>query len=192
MYDYMLEEMADAISKDLHVDNAAALHTLAAYWRDKIAHVWQVDDVLEVACRAGKPIISEDAAWVLQNVFRDHDSGIGINWMCLIVEIEGYHLNFARLPEFMYTQVHGVFKVWREHDPIAHQFGIFPNKVDGNFVPALDFARALAREQTGQAVLLACESSAGNETKPWLVIEHQENGELSIMESEVPNHVPMD
>lgn len=192
MYDYMLEEMADAISKDLHVDNAEALRVLAAYWRDKIAHVWQVDDMLETARRIGKPITRADAAGLLHNVFKDHDSDIGINWVCLILEIEGYHLNFARLPEAIYAQIHGVFKVWREHDSVAHQFGFFPNKVDGNFIPALEFARALAREQAGKAVLLGCESSAGRDTKTWLVIEQQENGNLSITESEVLNHVSMD
>jgi len=192
MYDYMLEEMADAISKDLHVDNAAALRVLAVYWQDKIAHVWQVDDMLETARRTGKPITRTDAAELLYNVFKDHSSDIGINWVCLILEIDSYRLNFARLSESTYTQIHGVFKVWREHDTVAHQFGIFPNQVDGNFVPALEFARALAREQTGKAVLLACESSAGSDTKPWLVIEQQENGELSMTESEVLNHVSMD
>lgn len=192
MYDYMLEEMADAISKDLHVDNAAALRVLAAYWQDKIAHVWQVDDLLETAHRAGKPITRADAAELLHNVFDRHDSNLGISWTCLEVEIEGYQLDFASLPAEKCGEIHGVFKVWREHDPIAHQFGMFPNQVEGNFIPALDFARALAREQTGRAVLLGCESSAGDETKPWLVIEQQENGALSTTESEVLNHGSMD
>lgn len=192
MYDYMLEEMADAISKDLHVDNAAALRVLAAYWRDKIADVWQVDDMLEAARRTGTPITRTDAAGLLHNVFDMHDSSLGIRWDCLDVEIQGYRLGFASLPAEKHAEIHGVFKVWREHDPIAHQFGMFPNQVDGNFIPALEFARALAREQTGKAVLLGCESSAGNDTKTWLVIEQQENAGLSITESEVLNHVSMD
>ena len=56
MYDYILEEMADAISKELHLDNAEVLSILGRYWKDKIAHVWQVEDVFESARRSGKPI----------------------------------------------------------------------------------------------------------------------------------------
>ena len=50
MYDHFLEEMADAIAKELHIDNNDVLSILSRYWQDKIAHVWQVEDVLE--CRA--------------------------------------------------------------------------------------------------------------------------------------------
>jgi len=200
MYDYLLEEMADAVSNQLHVENAAVLRILTDYWQDKIAHVWQADDMLEAARKAGKPITRADAAGLIHNVFDMHDSSIGINWTCLEVEIETYHLNFASLPVETYGEIHGVFKVWREHDPasqmwgfpIAHQFGIFPNKVDGNFPVALDFAKALAREHSGQAVLLACESSAGDETSPWLTIQQDENETISITESEVMNHVQLD
>ncbi len=189
MYDYILEEMADAVSQQLHVENAAVLRILTDYWRDKIAHVWEVDDMLEAARKAGKPITRADAAGLIHNVFDMHDSSIGINWTCLEVEIEDYHLNFASLPAETYVEVHGVFKVWREHDPIAHQFGVFPNKVDGNFPVALDFAKALAREHSGQAVLLSCESCAGDETSPWLILQQDENETISITESEVMNHV---
>jgi hypothetical protein len=192
MYDYLLEEMASAISQQLHVENATVLRILADYWRDKIAHVWQADDMLEAARKAGKPITRADAADLIHNVFDMHDSSIGINWTCLDVEIEDYRLNFASLPAETYGEIHGVFKVWREHNPIAHQFGIFPNRVDGNFPVALDFAKALAQEHSGQAVLLSCESSAGEETMPWLIVQQEENETISITESEVINHVRLD
>ncbi len=185
MYDYMLEEMADALSQQLRVDNAAVLGILSAYWRDKIAHVWEVDDLLEVARKKGKPITRTDAAELFWQVFDQLDSEIGINWTCLEVEIESYRLSFASLEADKYGEVHGVFKVWREHDPIAHQFGLVPNRVEGNVQPALDFARALARERSGQAVLLRCESGAGVETNPWLIIQQEENEAISITESEV-------
>ena len=107
MYDYMLEEMADAVSQQLHVENAAVLRILAAYWQDKIAHVWSVDDMLETARKAGKPITRKDAIELLMQVFDGHDSSIGINWTCLEVEVETYHLNFASLPAETYGEVHG-------------------------------------------------------------------------------------
>jgi hypothetical protein len=192
MYDYMLVEMAEAISAKCAAPLEDVKSALAAYWQDKIAHVWQVSDVLEVARRAGKPITADDAQELLEQAFDSHDSSLGITWTTLECALEDYHLDFASLPAEKYAEIHGVFKIWRKRESIAHQFGMFPNRVDGNFIPSLDFARALAREQTEQAVLLGCESSEGGETKPWLVIEQQEYGELSITESEVMNHVSMD
>jgi hypothetical protein len=191
MYDYMLEEMADAVSQQLHVENAAVLRILTDYWRDKIAHVWSVDDMLEAACKAGKPILREDAIELLMQVFDEHDSSIGINWGCLETAMEDYRLDFAGLDADKYGGIHGVFKVWREGQLIAHQFGLFPNQAGGNFIPALDFAKAQAREHPEHAVLLSCESSAGEETGPWLIMQLGEN-EVSITESEVLNHVRMD
>ena len=45
------------------------------------------------------------------------------------------------LPEDQYNEVHGVFKVWRKGNLIAHQFGMFPDKMDGNLPEALAFAK---------------------------------------------------
>ena len=52
MYDHILEEMADAIAFELNVTSNNVLGVLNCYWQDKIAHVWQVDDMLESARRA--------------------------------------------------------------------------------------------------------------------------------------------
>ncbi len=62
MYDHILEEMADAIALELNVTSNNVLCVLNQYWQDKIAHVWGVDDMLESARRAGKPITRNDAA----------------------------------------------------------------------------------------------------------------------------------
>jgi hypothetical protein len=192
MYNYMLVEMAEAVSKKCNVCVTDALSALTGYWQDKIAHVWQVEDLLETACQAGKPITCQAALELLKSVFDDHDSALGITWQTLEVALNDYRLSFADLTAETYSEVHGVFKVWREHDPIAHQFGVFPNRVAGNFPPALDFARALAREHSGVAVLVSCESSTREETRPWLIIRQEDNKSISILESEVMNHVPME
>jgi len=42
MNDYMLEEMAETIAKELSVDHKDVLPILHRYWADKIAPVWQV------------------------------------------------------------------------------------------------------------------------------------------------------
>lgn len=192
MYDFMLLEMAEAISIKCGTRIDDAMNALIGYWQDKIAHVWQVGDMLETARRAGKPITRTDAIELLKSVFDNHDSSLGITWQTLDVALEDYHLEFASLPAEKYGEVHGVFNVWREHNPVAHQFGVFPNKVDGYFLTALEFAQALAREHSGQTVFVGCESSAGEDAKPWLILQQEENETISITESEVLNHVRMD
>lgn len=181
MYDYMIEEMADAIAKELHVDNNDALRVLHQYWQDKIADVWQVDQMLECACDAGKPITRADAAELLHNVFEDYDSELGINWMTLGIEVQEYHLSLKRLPPDQYNEVHGVFKVWREGNPISHQFGLFPNQVDGNFPKALEFAKSMADETPGVPIFIGCEPRRSEDVEPWLSVL-RENDELRVSE----------
>lgn len=185
MYDHFLEEMADAIAKELHIDNNDVLSILSRYWQDKIAHVWQVEDVLECAHRAEKPITHADAQAILQQVFDHLDSDMGISWMTLDVALEDYHLDFNTLVPETYNQVLGVFEVWRKFDAVSVQFGLFPNQVKGNLPEALEFAKQLARKVPGVPVHLGCERYASEETEPWLTIlcESAET-EPSIEESE--------
>lgn len=170
MYDYMLEEMAEAIAREFRLDNNDVLSILNRYWQDKIAHVWQVEDVLEAAHRAEKPITREDALTILQQVFHGLDSELGITWLTVDVALEEYSLDFNTLTPEAYSQVAGVFEVWRKYDAVSVQFGLFPNQVDGNLPEALDFARQLARKVPGVPVHLGCERYASEETEPWLTI----------------------
>jgi hypothetical protein len=182
MYDYMLEEMAEAIAKELHVDHNDVLGILNFYWQDKIAHVWQVDDMLECARNAGKPITRADAVELLQNIFEDHDSDQGITWLNLELEFQEYHLSFERLPADQYNEVHGVFKVWQEGNPIAHQFGLFPDEVTGNLPKALEFAKSMADEMPNVPVLIGCERPHSDEAEPWLSVL-REKDEMQVSES---------
>lgn len=170
MYDYILEEMADAISKELRVDNADVLSILGCYWQDKIAHVWQMEDVFESAQRAGKPITREDAVELLQKVFDHLDSDLGITWMTLDVALEDYKIDFRSLPIDQHPNVHGVFKVWLQSDPSAHQFGTYPQKADGNLPAALAFAKELAKKNLGLSVFVGCEPCHYGEAEPWLTV----------------------
>ncbi|HPO87258.1 MAG TPA: hypothetical protein PLN86_15560 [Candidatus Hydrogenedentes bacterium] len=178
MYDYMLEEMAEAIGRECHVDHNEVLRILGRYWQDKIAHVWQVEDVLEAAHRAEKPITREDAQSILQEVFHELDSGMGITWLTLDVALEEYELDFPQLTPETLKQVVGVFEVWRLHDPISTQFGLFPDQVDGNLPEALEYAKQMARNVPGVLVFLGCERYASEVNEPWLtflaVDEHSE------------------
>ncbi|MEP0805616.1 MAG: hypothetical protein HRF47_09010 [Chloroflexota bacterium] len=185
MYDYMIEEMADAIAKELRVDNNDALHVLYQFWEDKIAHVWQVDDVLECAMNAGKPITRADALELLQNIFEDLDSELGITWTTLEVELQEYRLNWKRLPVDQYTEVIGVFKVWRQGNPVAQQVGLFPDCIRGNLPKAIALARSMADEKPGAPILIGCEPRQSDKVEPWLEVIRVEEG-AQIEEKEKP------
>lgn len=186
MYDYMLEEMAEAIAKEFHLDNNEVLRVLSRYWQDKIAHVWQVEDVLEAAHRAEKPITRDDALTILQQVFHGLDSELGITWLTVDVALEEYSLDFNTLRPEAYSQVAGVFEVWRKYDAVSVQFGLFPNQMDGNLPDALEFAKHLARSVPGVPVHLGCERYASEVTEPWLtIILNEGESEPTIRKSEV-------
>ena len=170
MYNYILEEMAEAIAREFRLDNNDVLGVLSRYWQDKIAHVWQVEDVLEAAHRAEKPITREDALTILQQVFHGLDSELGITWLTVDVALEEYSLDFNTLTPEAYDQVAGVFEVWRKFDAVSVQFGLFPNQMDGNLPDALEFAKHLARKVPGVPVHLGCERYASEETESWLTI----------------------
>lgn len=183
MYDYMIEEMADAIAKELRVDNNDALRVLHQFWEDKIAHVWQVDDVLECAMNTGKPITRADALELLQNIFDDLDSELGITWTTLEVELQEYRLNWKRLPVDQYNEVIGVFKVWRQGNPVAHQVGLFPDRIQGNLPKAVALAKAMADEKPDEPILIGCEPHQSDEIKPWLeVMRSKEITQIREME----------
>jgi hypothetical protein len=182
MYEYILEEMADAISKELRVDNAEVLSILGRYWQDRIAHVWQVDDVFESARRAGKPITREDATEVLQEVFDHLDSDLGITWMTLDIALEDYKIDLRSLPVDQHCNVHGVFKVWCQGDPSFHQFGTYPQKADGNLPAALAFAKELAQKNLGVLVFVGCEPCHHGEAELWLTITLKDGESEPIIE----------
>ena len=107
MHTYMLEEMADALSNELHIQSSDALAILSRYWEDKIAPVWSVDDVYECAHRSETPITRELAIEVLERAFDKHDAEYGISWVTLDVTLEDYSLDFNDLSPEQYNEVHG-------------------------------------------------------------------------------------
>lgn len=171
MNDILLEEMADALAADLHLDPNRILPTLARYWQDKIAHVWRVEDLLHLACASGRPITRADALALLQSVFERLDPDLGLPRAELEVELQEYHLAFHALPPGRHAEVLGVFSVWPQGAPIAHQFGLHPHQVEGHLPAALDFARQLADALPGVPILLGGQPSQGGHPRPWLAIQ---------------------
>ena len=182
MNDYILEEMAETIAKELPVDHNDVLRILHRYWMDKIAAVWHADEVLGTALNVGKPIIREDAQEMLKDIFEGHDAELGITWTTLEVALQDYHLNWKRLPEDRYHEVQGVFKVWRKGNLIAHQVGLFPDRIHGNLPKALTLAKSLADETPGVPILIGCEPRHSDDVEPWLSVTREED--LLIEESE--------
>ncbi len=185
MNDYVLEEMADAISTELHVPNGDVLHILHEYWQDKIAPVWQVDDLLQTALNAGIPITKEDAVAVLNDLFEGHDAELGITWITLEVALQEYQLNWKLLPEDRYGEVQGVFKVWRKGSPVAFQVGLSPDDIRGNLPKALSLAKSLADQMPGVPVLIGCEPRDSEEVEPWLSVI-REDDETQVEETCTP------
>ncbi len=176
MNDHVIEEMAETIAKELHVDHNDVLHVLHRYWEDKIAPVWQVDDLLETALNIGKPITKQDAVDLLKDLFEGHDAELGITWTTLEVALQEYYLDWKRLPEDRYADVQGVFKVWRKGSPIAFLVGLFPDHIHGNLPKALALAKSLADQTPGTPILIGCEMRTSEDVDPWLSVTREVEG----------------
>jgi len=185
MNDHVIEEMASAISTELHIPNEDVLRILHHFWQDKIAPIWQVDDLLETALNAGIPITKDDAVAVLKDLFEGHDAELGITWATLEVALQEYHLNFNQLSEDRYPDVYGVFKVWRKGTLIAHQVGLFPDHIHGNLPKAIALAKSLADETPNVPILVGCEPRHSEEIEPWLSVIREEDC-IHVGESEKP------
>jgi len=183
MNDHVIEEMADAIAKELRVPNEDVLRILHHYWQDKIAPLWQVGDLLETALNVGKPITKVDAIDVLKDLFEGHDAELGITWTTLEVALQEYRLDWKRLPEERYPNVQGVFKVWRKGNLIAHQVGLFPDHIHGNLPKAITLAKSLADETPNVPILIDCEPRHSEEVEPWLSVTREEDC-IHVEESE--------
>jgi hypothetical protein len=183
MNDHVIEEMADAISSELHVPNEDVLRILHGYWQDKVAPLWQVGDLLGAALKAGVPITKEDAVEVLKDLFEGHDPELGITWITLEVALQEYHLDWKRLPEERYADVQGVFKVWRKGSPIAFQVGLIPDDIRGNLPKAITLAKSLADQIPNVPILIGCEPRHSEEVEPWLSVVREETGtEVQVSE----------
>ena len=177
MNDILLEEMADTLAAELHLDPNSILSVLARFWQDRIAHVWQVDDLLELACAQGRPITRADALDLLHSVFEHHDPAHGLPRADLEVELQEYHLAFHALPPERHAEVLGVLSVWAQGAPIAHQFGVHPNQAEGHLPAALVLARELADALPGVPILLGGQPASGDPPRPWLAIQRVDTQE---------------
>jgi hypothetical protein len=188
MYDYMLDEMALAVSRKCHADLHQVMAALCEYWQDKIAHVWEVADLLECAARAGKPITRADAGCLLDQIFDHLDSELGITWLTLEVALEDYQLDFKALPQGDYNQVSGLFRAWRQGCPDTQDFGTFPEQIEGNLPEALALAVKWACEVPGTTIFVGCLRQDDQAPPPWMTVLLKP-GESAPLIAEAENHV---
>ena len=63
--------------------------TLEAEWKDKIADIWHLDDIIHSAKETHEiELTREQAENVLESLDRSHDASIGINWDVIDAHIE--------------------------------------------------------------------------------------------------------
>src|SRR5579885_2725461 len=70
-----------------------AERVLRAYWSDRIAVTWTVEDVLDVC----PGLTDEEAMHVLEHALAEHDASVGVNWD--VLQIHGNHLYGDRATE---------------------------------------------------------------------------------------------
>ena len=83
-----IEEMSETIAEHCNANRDDILRVLAEYWSDKIAHVWQVDDVIDAAVRRGLHITAQDASDILQDIHDHIDCEYGITWTTIEVALD--------------------------------------------------------------------------------------------------------
>jgi hypothetical protein len=83
MYEHNISGMATKISDGLDLDKEQeerVREILNAYWSDRIAIPWSLDDVYQAAERMEVPLDSNQAQEVLAKLVKKHDASVGINW----------------------------------------------------------------------------------------------------------------
>jgi hypothetical protein len=61
---------------------------LAEYWKERIALVWNVHDIMDAAKEINKAITREEGVQILQRVIRKQDCTIGVSFDTIKMHIE--------------------------------------------------------------------------------------------------------
>jgi hypothetical protein len=83
MRQHQIEAQAQLLSERLGVEAQAVAAVLEEYWQDRIASVWDIEDV-----QGQRPSLTDDQARdVLDRLMDTHDANYGINWEIIDVSI---------------------------------------------------------------------------------------------------------
>jgi len=91
MHNHHLEEMVRKLTPVLK-DKAKAQKILTRYWRNKIAIVWETEDVHRAANEHEVALTEREAIRVLQTLHDQHNAQLGLKWEDITTHIEAYVL----------------------------------------------------------------------------------------------------
>ena len=91
MHHYIIETMVKALTPALK-DPAKAKQILEKFWADKMALVWDVQDVHTAANEREVALTHREAIKVLQELHHYHNKQYGIKWEDVTAYIEEYAL----------------------------------------------------------------------------------------------------
>ena len=89
MHDYIIEAMVKALKPTLK-NPERAKRILDRFWSDKMALVWDVQDVYTAANEREVALTNQEAIKVLQELYHHHNKQYGIKWEDLTSYIEEY------------------------------------------------------------------------------------------------------
>jgi len=87
MHKHHLTDMVRRLGPVLK-DKARAYQILTKYWRNKMALVWEVEDVHRAANELELALTNQDAIDVLQTLLELHNAQYGIKWADITTHIE--------------------------------------------------------------------------------------------------------
>jgi hypothetical protein len=87
MFDHHIEDMVRRLGPVVK-DKAKARKILTKYWRNKIAIVWEVEDVYRAANERELALTRKEAIQVLQTMLRQHNAQYGLRWEDITTHIE--------------------------------------------------------------------------------------------------------
>ena len=91
MHDYIIEAMVKTLKPTLKSPTRAK-RILNRFWSDKMALVWDVQDVHTAANEREFALTNKQARDTLKDLFYHHDKQLGLRWSDLTSHIEEYAL----------------------------------------------------------------------------------------------------
>lgn len=91
MHDYIIDAMVRALKPTLK-NPAKAKQILDRFWSDKMALVWDVQDVHTAANEREVALTNREAIKVLQEMHRYHNKQYGLQWKDVTCYIQEYAL----------------------------------------------------------------------------------------------------
>ena len=91
MHHYIIEAMVKALKPTLKSPTRAK-HILETFWSDKMALVWDVQDVHTAANEREVALTNQEAIKILQELHHYHNKQCGIKWEDVTCYIEEYAL----------------------------------------------------------------------------------------------------